>query len=84
MKTQTRIMLSIGTSLLISAAILLAVFFVLQGIEAETARGRVFAEIKNKIDSLNLSISRFRTSPIRVASARSTIYKVRWRRVSRP
>jgi PAS domain S-box-containing protein len=63
MRIQIRILLSIGTSLLISAAILLAVFLVLQGMAAETARGRVFGEIKNKINDLNLSISRFPDQP---------------------
>ncbi len=63
MRIQLRILLSVGTSLLISAAILLAVFMVLQGMAAETARGRVFSDIKNKINDLNLSITRFPNQP---------------------
>jgi PAS domain S-box-containing protein len=63
MRIQIRILLSIGISLLISAAILLAVFLVLQGMATETARGRVFGEIKNKISDLNLSVSRFPNQP---------------------
>ena len=63
MRIQIRILLGIGTSLLISSAILLAVFLVLRGMEAETARSQVFGEIKNKIDDLNLSIARFPNQP---------------------
>jgi hypothetical protein len=84
MRIQIRILLSIGTSLLISAAILLAVFLVLQGMAAETARSRAFGEIKNKIENLNLSIARFPINPIRAASARSRTCKGLWRNIFRP
>ena len=64
MRIKYKILLSIGLSLLVSAAVLLIDLSILRNIREETARSRLYGTIESKVGALNLSIARFPGQPL--------------------
>ena len=59
MKTRTRILISVISSIAVSVVIGLAAFSILKGMNAELRRGQVYDEILEKTHALNILTATF-------------------------